>query len=178
MHAPATSCSRSIPGWPSGPGFIRRRACASRRSSRWQTTGGSTEAAVLDVGCGSGILAIAALRLGAASALGVDTDPIAVEATLANARRNRLARRIRARAGSLPTGDGPFDVVLANLIAGVLVPLAPALRDELRSGGTLVASGIFIDRESEVEGAFASAGLRIVDRWVEGEWIALVARRP
>ncbi len=82
------------------------------------------EATVLDVGCGSGILAIAALRLGAASALGVDTDPIAVESTLANARRNRLARRLRARAGSLPTGERPFDVVLANLIAGVLIPLA------------------------------------------------------
>ena len=62
------------------------------------------EATVLDVGCGSGILAIAALRLGAASALGVDTDPIAIESTLANARRNRLAPRLRARAGSLPTG--------------------------------------------------------------------------
>lgn len=136
------------------------------------------EAAVLDVGCGSGILAIAALRLGAASALGVDTDPIAVESTLANARRNRLARRLHARTGSLPSGDGPFDVVLANLIAGVLVPLAPALRDELRPGGTLVASGIFVDRESDIGGAFASAGLRVIDRWVEGEWIALVARRP
>jgi ribosomal protein L11 methyltransferase len=135
------------------------------------------EATVLDVGCGSGILAIAALRLGAASASGVDTDPIAIESTLANARRNRLARRLRARAGRLPTGEEPFDVVLANLIAGVLVPLAPHLRDELRPGGTLVASGIFVDREGDVRAAFESAGLRVVDRTVEGDWIALVARR-
>ena len=120
-----------------------------------------TGARVLDVGCGSGILAIAACKLGAASALGVDTDPIAIEATAANARRNALARRIRAREGSLPTGEGDFDVVLANLIAGVLVPLAGALRDELRPGGTLLASGIFVDREAEVRDAFEAAGLAV-----------------
>ena len=135
-------------------------------------------ARVLDVGCGSGILAIAAVRLGAATAFGVDTDPIAIEATAANARRNRLGGRVSARAGSLPSGEPPFDVVLANLIAGVLVPLAPALRDELRPGGTLVASGIFVDREDEVRGAFRAAGLRVEDRTAEGEWVALRARRP
>jgi ribosomal protein L11 methyltransferase len=133
---------------------------------------------VLDVGCGSGILAIAALKLGAASALGVDTDPIAVEATLANARRNALARRLGARVGSLPTGDAPADVVLANLIAGVLVPLAPLLVDELRPGGTILASGIFSDREIEVRDAFVAAGLAITARTTEGDWVALEARRP
>jgi ribosomal protein L11 methyltransferase len=134
-------------------------------------------ARVLDVGCGSGILAIAAMRLGALSALGLDTDPIAIEATLANARRNRLARRIVARVGSLPSGQPPFDVVLANLIAGVLIELAPALREELRVGGSLVASGIFIDRQDGVREAFESVGLSIEERAVEGDWVALVARR-
>lgn len=134
-------------------------------------------ARVLDVGCGSGILAIAALKLGAATALGVDTDPIAVEATLVNARRNALVRRIRARDGSLPSGEPRFDVVLANLIAGVLVPLAPALRDELRPGGALLASGIFVDRETEVASAFESAGLGVTARWTVGDWVALEARR-
>jgi ribosomal protein L11 methyltransferase len=133
---------------------------------------------VLDVGCGSGILAIAALRLGATEAYGVDTDPIAIESTLANARRNRLTRRIRARVGSLPSEQPPFDVVLANLIAGVLVPLAPGLHGELRPGGTLLASGIFIDREAEVAAAFETAGLSIRERSFEGEWVALTARRP
>jgi ribosomal protein L11 methyltransferase len=133
---------------------------------------------VLDVGCGSGILAIAALKLGARSAVGVDTDPIAVEATLANARRNAVARRLRARVGSLPTGDRPADVVLANLVAGVLVALAPLLRDELRPGGTLLASGIFSEREIEVRDAFAATGMAISDRRTEGEWVALEARRP
>lgn len=135
------------------------------------------EARVLDVGCGSGILAIAALRLGAATALGVDTDPIAIESTMANARRNRLVRRMAARVGSLPSDAGPFDVVLANLIAGVLVPLAPGLRDALRVGGALVASGIFIDREDEVRAAFDAVGLVVVERSAEGDWVALEARR-
>jgi ribosomal protein L11 methyltransferase len=135
-------------------------------------------ARVLDVGCGSGILAIAALKLDAAEALGVDTDPIAIESTLANARRNQISGRIRARTGSLPSAEPPFDVVLANLIAGVLVQLARALRDELRAGGTLVASGIFIDREPEVRGAFEAVGLVIGDRSAEGDWVALTAVRP
>jgi ribosomal protein L11 methyltransferase len=132
---------------------------------------------VLDVGCGSGILGIAALKLGGASVLGVDTDPIAIEATTANARRNRVLRRLSTRRGTLPTGEPPFDVVLANLIAGLLISLATSLRDELRPGGELLASGIFIDREPEVRAAFESSGLDVVDRSDEGEWVALEAIR-
>jgi ribosomal protein L11 methyltransferase len=139
--------------------------------------GGLAGARVLDVGCGSGILAIAALRLGARTALGVDTDPIAIESTAANARRNRLVRRLRARAGSLPTGEPGHDVVLANLIAGLLVTLAGPLRDELRPGGTLLASGIFVDRVRDVEAAFAAAGLEVRGRSAEGDWVALEATR-
>jgi ribosomal protein L11 methyltransferase len=134
-------------------------------------------ARVLDVGCGSGILAIAAAKLGASSVLGVDTDPIAVEATLANAGRNGLADRIAARQGSLPSGDAGSDVVLANLIASLLVTLAPLLRDELRIGGTLLASGIFLDREADVRAALEVAGLRVTARTAEGEWVALEAVR-
>ena len=139
--------------------------------------GALVDARVLDVGCGSGILASAALKLGAATALGVDTDPIAIEASVANARRNAIARRLRAREGSLPTGEPAFDVVLANLIAGLLVTLAAGLRDELRPGGILVASGIFVDREAEVVAAFERVGLAVVDRRAEGDWVALEAVR-
>lgn len=134
-------------------------------------------ARVLDVGCGSGILAIAALKLGAATALGIDTDPIAIEATVANARRNGLVRRLGAREGSLPTGEPAFGVVLANLIAGLLVTLARDLRDELRPDGTLVASGIFIDREVDVLAAFGRVGLTVTERRAEGDWVALEAVR-
>ncbi|TAK00932.1 MAG: 50S ribosomal protein L11 methyltransferase [Chloroflexota bacterium] len=132
---------------------------------------------VLDVGCGSGILSIAAARLGARRVSGLDIDPIAIEATLANARRNRLVRRIQAREGSLPSGEPPFDLVVANLIASVLVALAGPLRDEVRPGGLVLASGIFEDREAEVAAAFEGVGLAVVERTVEGEWVALAARR-
>jgi ribosomal protein L11 methyltransferase len=135
-------------------------------------------ARVLDVGCGSGILAIAAIRLGAASALGVDTDPIAIEATAANARRNSVTRRVRARTGTLPTAEPPADVVLANLVAGLLIALAPELRDEVRPGGTLLASGIIVDREDDVRGAFGAAGFETIRRTTEGDWLALEANRP
>ena len=131
-------------------------------------------ARVLDVGCGSGILAIAAARLGAREVLGVDTDPIATEA---NALRNRVARVVRARPGSLPTGAAPWDVVVANLIASLLVALAPAVATELRTGGSLLASGIFVDREADVRIAFDGAGLDVVGRSSEGEWVALEASR-
>jgi ribosomal protein L11 methyltransferase len=135
-------------------------------------------ARVLDVGSGSGILSIAAARLGAASVLAVDVDPIAVQATAANARRNRLARRIRAREGTSPSGEGPFDVVLANLIASLLVRLADGLVEDLRPSGTLLASGIFANREAEVVEAFTVRGLAVTARHVEGEWVALEVRRP
>jgi ribosomal protein L11 methyltransferase len=113
----------------------------------------SGRARVIDVGCGSGILAIAAGKLGAGELLGVDTDPIAVESTAANARLNGQARRLRVRQGSVPSGEGPFDLVLANLIA----------------------SGIFRDREGDVRTAFEAAGLRLGRRWAEDDWVALEA---
>jgi ribosomal protein L11 methyltransferase len=134
-------------------------------------------ARILDVGCGSGILAIAAARLGAVTVLGVDSDPIAIESTTANVRRNRLVRRIRARQGSIPTGESPFEVVLANLVASLLVELAQVLANELAPRGTIVASGIFVDREEEVRRAFEGAGLSVSGRLAEGDWVALEGSR-
>lgn len=133
---------------------------------------------VLDVGCGSGILSIAAVKLGGTRALGVDIDPIAVEATIANARHNRVGKRVRAREGSIPSGEGPFDTVLANLIAGVLIEIAPDLAGELVPGGTLVGSGIFIEREPATRRALEAAGFEIVRRWDETDWVALEAVLP
>lgn len=132
---------------------------------------------VLDVGCGSGILAIAAVQLGASSVVGIDTDPIAVAATDANARHNGLAPRVSARQGTLPIADSPFGVVLANLIASLLVDLAPELAAAVAPGGRLIASGIFIDRESDVRSALQAAGLNVVDRSIETDWVCLRANR-
>jgi ribosomal protein L11 methyltransferase len=128
------------------------------------------------VGSGSGILGIAAIRLGAASVTALDTDPIAVEATHANARRNRAASKIEPRLGSLPSGESPFRIVLANLIAGVLIELAPAIAAELAPGGALIASGIFVDRATAVRSALEEAGLRGERHWTDGDWVALEAR--
>jgi ribosomal protein L11 methyltransferase len=133
---------------------------------------------ILDVGCGSGILAIAAVRLGAGQALGVDIDPVAVEATRSNAARNHLTGRVEARLGEVPSGAAPHDIVVANLVASLLVDLAPALAAEIRPAGTLVASGVFVDREEAVARALAAAGLGVVGRWAEGDWVALEATRP
>jgi ribosomal protein L11 methyltransferase len=135
-------------------------------------------AEVLDVGSGSGILSIAAARLGAGDVLAVDVDELAVDATRANAKRNGLARRVRARQGSSPSGEGPFDIVLANLIASVLIALADGLVADTRPGGTLLASGIFENRETEVAAAFTSRGLSIANRWAEGDWVVLEVHRP
>jgi ribosomal protein L11 methyltransferase len=173
------------PGMAFGTGLHPTTRLSLAGVERWADAGflgrGSASdgrARFLDVGCGSGILAIAAGLLGAGALLGVDTDPIAIEATTANARRNRLARRLRARQGSLPTGDGPFDLVAANLIASVLVTLADRLAAELCPGGRLLASGIFVDREADVRAALEAAGLRVLRRDAEGDWVSLEARRP
>ncbi len=135
-------------------------------------------ACVLDVGCGSGILALAAAGFGARHVLGLDTDPLAVEATQRNARRNGCASRVKARQGSLPAPDGPYDVVLANLIASLLVGLARPLHEATGPGGRLVAGGIFADREGDVRRALRTAGFRFTGRLAEGEWVTLEAQRP
>ena len=134
-------------------------------------------ARLLDVGSGSGILSIAAGLLGARSVLAVDVDPIAVEASTANARRNRLGSIVTAREGSSPSGEGPFDIVLANLIASLLIRLADGLVGDVRPGGTLLASGIFENREADVVAAFQVRGLRLARRWAEGDWLALELAR-
>jgi ribosomal protein L11 methyltransferase len=135
---------------------------------------------VLDVGSGSGILALAALRLGAGHVDCLDTDAEAVRATLANATANGLAARVTATQGTLPaTPDGePYPLVLANLVAAVLVELAPRLAAHLAPGATLLASGIIESRAEEVVAAFEAAGLAVEERLNDGEWVSLRVTRP
>ena len=173
------------PGMAFGTGLHPTTRLCLAGIEGWADHGLVNGARGLDVGCGSGILAIAAVKLGASSVIGVDTDPVAVEATAANAIRNRLGKRIVARQGSLPVAGGPWDLVMANLIASLLVHLAAELAAAVRpgdgrsgSGGRLLASGIFIDREPEVRAAFLAVGLVVLSRQAEGDWVALDAERP
>ena len=175
------------PGMAFGTGLHPTTRLCLTGIEHWADGGLVAGVTALDVGCGSGILAIAAGLFGARSVLGVDTDPIAVESTAANAARNDLGDVITVRRGSLPlpASDGLFDLVMANLIASLLVDLAVDLAAVMRpgdgsagSGGRLLASGIFIDREPEVRRAFLAAGLRVLGREQETDWVVLAAERP
>ncbi|MEO6294688.1 MAG: 50S ribosomal protein L11 methyltransferase [Candidatus Limnocylindria bacterium] len=129
---------------------------------------------VLDVGCGSGILALAALRLGAVRAVGLDTDPLAIDATRANAERNDLADAVEVRHGTLPAKpEERYGLVLANLVAVVLIGLASRLVAHLAPGGALLVGGIIQPRAVEVTDAMLVAGLRVAERRDDGEWVSL-----
>ena len=171
------------PGMAFGTGLHPTTRLCLAGLERWADEGLVDGATVLDVGTGSGILAVGAALMGARSVRGVDPDPVAVESAAANATRNDV--RIDVTRGSLPVDGGPFDLVLANLVAGLLIDLAADLTSAMRpgdgqpgSGGRLLASGIFIDREPEVRRAFAAAGLRVLGRTDETEWVALDVERP
>jgi ribosomal protein L11 methyltransferase len=130
--------------------------------------------AVLDVGTGSGILALAALRLGARRAVGYDTDTLAIEASTANAQANDLSDRFEARHETLPeTADERFPLVVANLVAAVLIDLGPRLAAHTSSGGTLIASGIIESRSDEVESALSDTGFEVIDWITEGDWVTV-----
>ena len=133
---------------------------------------------LLDVGSGSGILSLAGLLLGAERAVCLDTDPLAVEATRANAHANGLGDRVDARAGSLPTqANERFPLVVANLVASVLVELTPRLAAHAESRATVLASGIIDRRADEVIAAFSDAGLLVRERIDDDEWVSLRAER-
>jgi ribosomal protein L11 methyltransferase len=132
---------------------------------------------VLDVGTGSGLLAIAARKLGAGRTVAVDVDPVAVRVAGENAARNGVALEL----SGAPAGEvrGAFDLVVANILANTLVELAPALDARLAPGGTLVLSGILAPQADEVRAAHVARGLRPAPprERREGEWVALVLEK-
>ncbi|HEY8491138.1 MAG TPA: 50S ribosomal protein L11 methyltransferase [Dehalococcoidia bacterium] len=139
-------------------------------------------ARVVDVGTGSGILAIAAVGLGAAAVLALDTDPVAVEAARRNVQANGAAARVTVLHGSLdggtpvPLPEGSADLAVANINAAAVTALAPALRRLLRPGGVLVASGIIAQREAAVLRRLRHQGFRVLRRDAEGDWRTVIAR--
>jgi ribosomal protein L11 methyltransferase len=145
----------------------------TRLCLRWieQNVRGSDD--VLDYGCGSGILAIAAKRLGARTVIGTDIDPQALIAAKANAERNRAECRFVAPDG-LP--DATFDVVVANILTNPLRLLAPALAGRVRTGGRIVLSGILVDQATEVVAVYER--WFNIDTWQTDEgWVALAGAR-
>ncbi len=131
----------------------------------------------LDLGTGSGILAVGLAKLGAAEVVELDTDPVAVDATVASGERNGVAEKLRVGQGSVEAAEGEYGFVVANIVAGVIVELSDALAEKLGPGGTLVVSGIIEDRYDEVALALAASGLTLVDLLREGDWVAIVAER-
>jgi ribosomal protein L11 methyltransferase len=136
---------------------------------------------VLDVGTGSGILAIAAARLGAGPVLALDIDPIAVKAARANVAANKVEHIVSVEPGSWPTLKPyaqAFDIVLVNILAETIVELLnEGLGHCLREAGLIVVSGIIESQEAMVVEALAAQSVDIIERLQEKDWVALVGRR-
>ncbi len=132
---------------------------------------------VLDIGTGSGILAIAALKLGAAEADGVDIDPMCVRTAGENAARNGVADRFHLRVGDLAqTARGRYQIITANIVANAILQLAPAVPSLLAPGGRFVASGVIDTRRQEVAEGLAAAGLVVEEMREKNGWVAFCCR--
>ncbi|MCX4315677.1 MAG: 50S ribosomal protein L11 methyltransferase [Lachnospiraceae bacterium] len=141
---------------------------------------------ILDVGCGSGILSIAAVKLGAAHADAIDIDPIAVDATKENMMVNGVSEeQIRTEAGNLiddtalqkQYGKKQYDIIVANILADILVLLTPVVAPFLKPGGCYITSGILDTRAEEVKKAVLQAGLTVEAIKQQNDWVAIVARK-
>jgi ribosomal protein L11 methyltransferase len=133
---------------------------------------------VLDLGTGSGILAIAAAKLGAGSVLALDNDPLAVRAARTNVRANGVQDLVAVGHGSLDETAEEFDLVLVNILARVIVELTnQGLADRVRPTGLMIAAGIIVEQEAEVTATLAERGLEIVERRQERDWVTLVGGR-
>jgi ribosomal protein L11 methyltransferase len=131
---------------------------------------------LLDLGTGSGILAIAGVKLGAESVLALDNDPQAVKVARHNIRENGVSEGIKVAEGSLAQVEGTFDLVLVNILARVIIQMAKeGLADLLAPGGRLILAGIIADQEDEVRVALEQAGLEVVGRRQIEDWVGLEA---
>ena len=134
---------------------------------------------VLDVGCGSGILSIAAMLLGAKSAVGVDIDPLAVKTAKENAEKNGLKEpEYTTICGDLDDKVSDcYDVVIANIVADIIIRLCDSVPQRVKSGGLFISSGIIDVRADETVSAIENAGFTIIDRYENGGWVCIVARK-
>jgi ribosomal protein L11 methyltransferase len=170
------------PGTAFGTGMHETTQLCIRQLRKYITP----ETELLDVGTGSGILAILSLMFGAKHAVGTDLDPCAVEAVAENCETNGIRReQFEMMIGNIITdkevqdkvGYGCYDIVVANILADVLVPLTPVIVHQLKPGGVYITSGIINDKEQTVVDAVKAAGLTVLEVTYQGEWVSVTARK-
>ncbi len=141
---------------------------------------------ILDVGCGSGILGMLALKFGAAYSVGTDLDPCAIDASHENMEANGIGRdRYEVMTGNLiddpevqkKAGFECYDIVVANILADVLLALTPVVVNQMKPGAVYITSGIIEDKESVVVEAVKAAGLEVLEVARQGEWVSVTARK-
>ncbi|HIR76262.1 MAG TPA: 50S ribosomal protein L11 methyltransferase [Candidatus Choladousia intestinipullorum] len=170
------------PGTAFGTGMHETTQLCMRQLKKYVTP--DTE--LLDVGTGSGILSIAALKLGARHAVGTDLDPCAITATKENLEANEIPEgAMEVMIGNIiddksvqdAVGYGKYDIVAANILADVLVPLTPVITSQLKSGGIYITSGIIDEKEETVVEAVKAAGLEVVEVTHQNDWVSVTARK-
>ena len=142
---------------------------------------------ILDVGTGSGILSIAALKMGAKHAVGTDLDPCAINAVKENLEANHIPQEdmevilgniIDDPAVQHLVGYEKYDIVVANILADVLIPLTPVILHQMKKGGIYITSGIIDEKEEDVLQAVKAAGLEVVEVTHQNDWVSVTARKP
>lgn len=170
------------PGTAFGTGMHETTQLCIRQLKKYVTA----DTRLLDVGTGSGILAILSLMFGAKHAVGTDLDPCAVEAVAENCASNGIAPAdfdmmigniITDKAVQDRVGYGCYDIVVANILADVLVPLTPVIVNQLKAGGIYITSGIIDEKEETVTEAVKAAGLTVLEVTHQGEWVSVTARK-
>lgn len=170
------------PGTAFGTGMHETTQLCIRQLKKYITP----ETELLDVGTGSGILAILSLMFGAKHAVGTDLDICAVEAVEQNCEANGIApEKFEMMIGNIITdkevqdkvGYDKYDIVVANILADVLVPLTPVIVNQLKSGGIYITSGIIDDKEQTVVEAVQAAGLKVLEVTYQGEWVSVTAKK-
>lgn len=170
------------PGTAFGTGVHETTQLCIRQLKKYVTE--DTE--ILDVGCGSGILGMLALKFGAKHSVGTDLDPCAIDATYENMDNNGISRdQYEVMIGNIiddkevqdKVGYEKYDIVAANILADVLVPLTPVIIHQLKKGGIYITSGIIEDKEEVVVEAVKKAGLEVLEVNHQGEWVSVTARK-
>ncbi|SCH36000.1 Ribosomal protein L11 methyltransferase [uncultured Ruminococcus sp.] len=170
------------PGTAFGTGMHETTQLCIRQIKKYVTE--DTE--ILDVGCGSGILGMLALKFGAKHSTGTDLDPCAIDATHENMEVNGISRdQYRVMIGNIiddkevqdRVGYDRYDIVAANILADVLVPLTPVILNHLKTGGIYITSGIIEEKEETVVEAVKAAGLEVLEVNHQGEWVSVTARK-